>query len=68
MILALLSARLRTWVLFAVLLPLVGRVLEALGMRARNPRVGNALTKAGGYARQPQRSARHLLRASRRRR
>lgn len=68
MILAFLSSRLRTWVLFAVLLPLIGRVLEALGLRTRNPRVAGALTKAGGYARQPPRSARHLLNARRRRR
>lgn len=68
MILAFLSSRLRTWVLFAVLLPLVGRVLEALGLRARNPRVAEALTKAGGYARQPPRSARRLLHTRRRRR
>ena len=62
MILAFLSSRIRTWVLFAVLLPLVGRVLQALGLRAKNPRVAGALTKAGGYARQPvPRSARRLL-------
>ena len=52
---AFLSSRVRTWVLFAVLLPIVGRVLEALGLRvgARNPSAGRALTKAGGYARRP---------------
>lgn len=53
MIMAFLSSRIRTWVLFAVLLPLVGRVLQSLGLRARNPRVAGALTKAGGYARTP---------------
>ena len=53
MIWAFLSTRLRTWVLFAVLLPIVGRVLEGLGLRARNPKVAGALTKAGGYARDP---------------
>ena len=52
MLMAFLSSRIRTWVLFAVLLPLVGRVLQALGMRASNPRVNSALTKAGGFARQ----------------
>lgn len=53
MILALLSRRLRTWLLFAVLLPVVGRVLETVGVsvRDRNTRVGDALTTAGGYAR-----------------
>lgn len=52
---AFLSSRVRTWVLFAVLLPLVGRVLEATGLRVatRNPAAGRALTKAGGYARRP---------------
>ena len=53
MIWAFLSSRVRTWVLFAVLLPLAGRLLEAVGMRTKNPRVGGALTKAGGYARHP---------------
>lgn len=53
MIWAFLSTRLRTWVLFAVLLPIAGRVLEALGLRASNPKVAGALTKAGGYARDP---------------
>jgi hypothetical protein len=54
-IFALLSARLRTWLLFAVLLPVFGRVLEAAGVRVgeRNPRAGSALTRAGGYARHP---------------
>ena len=52
---AFLSSRVRTWVLFAVLMPLVGRVLEAVGLRvgAKNPSAGRALTKAGGYARRP---------------
>ena len=62
MILAFLSSRIRTWLLLSVLLPIVGRLLEALGMRVRNPRVGNALTRAGGYARTPPRGARHLVR------
>ena len=52
---AFLSSRVRTWVLLAVLLPLVGRVLETLGLRigARNPSAGRVLTTAGGYARRP---------------
>jgi hypothetical protein len=55
MIWAFLSTRLRTWLLFAVLLPVVGRLLEAVGLRVgrRNPGVGSALTKAGGFARRP---------------
>ncbi len=54
------SRRLRTWALFAVLLPLVGRVLEAVGRRVtpRNPQVGGALTTAAGYARRPARGRR----------
>ena len=49
MIIALLSARLRSWLLFAVLLPVFGRVLEAAGVRVgqRNPRAGSALTPSG---------------------
>jgi hypothetical protein len=55
MIWAFLSTRLRTWVLFAVLLPIVGRVLEAVGLRVgrRNPRAGDLLAKAGDFARRP---------------
>ncbi len=39
---ALLSARFRRYLLFAVVLPVAGRLLEALGLRvaARNPRAG----------------------------
>ncbi len=59
---AFLSSRIRTWVLFAVLLPLAGRMLEALGLRAKNPRVSSALTTAGGYARKPPRIARRMAR------
>jgi hypothetical protein len=57
---ALFSRRLRTWALFAVLLPLAGRVLEVLGRRVgrRNPQVGGALTTAAGYARRPARRRR----------
>jgi hypothetical protein len=52
-ILAFLSRRLRAWLLFAVLLPVVGRLLELVGVsvRDRNERVSDVLTKAGGYAR-----------------
>ena len=61
MIWALLSSRIRTWVLFAVLLPIVGRLLQAIGLRTKNPRVAGALTKAGGYARTPPRAARRAV-------
>lgn len=55
MFLAFLSRRLRTWLLFALVLPLGGRLLEAVGVRVavRSPRTGQALTRAGGYARTP---------------
>lgn len=55
MIWAFLSSRVRTWVMFAVLLPLVGRVLERVAPQVaqRNPRAGDALSKAGGWARDP---------------
>ena len=65
---AFLSSRVRTWVLLAVLLPLVGRVLETLGLRvgAKNPAVGGYLTKAGGYARRPTPGMRRTYRSRRR--
>ena len=49
MIWALLSSRIRSWVLFALVLPLVGRLLSALGVRIaeRRPRAGQALTTTG---------------------
>ncbi len=49
MIWAFLSSRVRTWVLFALVLPIVGRVLSALGVRVgeRRPRAGRALTQTG---------------------
>ncbi len=55
MIMAILSSRIRSWLLFAILLPIVGRILQLVGVRVadRNPKVGNALSKAGGFARQP---------------
>ena len=55
MIWAFFSRRLRTWALFAVLLPLLGRVLGVVGRRVerRNPQIGGALTSAADYARRP---------------
>jgi hypothetical protein len=49
MIWAFLSSRVRTWMLFALVLPLVGRVLSALGGRMGDtrPRAGRALTRTG---------------------
>ena len=49
MFMAFLSARLRSWLLFALVLPLVGRVLTAVGVRvgSRRPGVGRALTGTG---------------------
>ena len=47
--LALLSHRFRTWLLVVLVLPVVGRLLEALGVRVggSRPRAGGALTSAG---------------------
>ena len=55
MVFAFLSKRLRTWLLLTVALPLVGSLLETLGVRvgARNRRAGDLLRQAGGYARTP---------------
>ena len=49
MIFALLSRRIRSWLLLALVLPLFGRVLEALGMRVggTRPRAGSAMTGVG---------------------
>ena len=49
MIMAFLSSRIRTWLLFALVLPVVGRVLTALGVRVgeKRPRAGRALTTTG---------------------
>ena len=46
---ALLSGRFRTWLLLALVLPLFGRVLEAVGVRVgpTRPRAGSALTGVG---------------------
>ena len=45
----LLSTRLRTWLFVALVLPLLGRVLEAVGVRVgqNRPRAGDALAGAG---------------------
>ncbi len=60
MIWAFFSRRLRTWALFAVLLPMIGRVLGFAGRRVSpgNPRLGGALTTAADYTRHPGRSRR----------
>ena len=60
-----LSSRLRTWLLFTLVLPLAGRLLQALGVRVagRSPRTGQALSRAGGFARTP--AARRLRRRRR---
>lgn len=49
MIMAFLSSRVRTWLLFALVLPIVGRILTAVGIRVgdRRPSVGRALTGTG---------------------
>ena len=49
MIWAFLSSRIRTWVLFALVLPVVGKVLSALGGRVgtKRPKAGRALTSTG---------------------
>lgn len=66
-----LSARLRQWLLFTLVLPLAGRLLEALGARLahRNARAGQLLLQAGGLARRPasHRQRRQLRRHLRRR-
>ena len=69
MLFALLSARLRQYVLFSLVLPVVGRLLQVLGLRVgtRNPQAGRLLTQAGDYARRPttrqqRRTARRVLR------
>jgi hypothetical protein len=63
MIFAFLSKRVRTWLLLTVALPLVGSLLETVGVKvgSRNPRAGDLLRQAGGYARTP------VTRAQRRR-
>lgn len=55
MIFAFLSARLRQWIVLAVVVPLVGRLLQLVGVRLgdRSPRVSRALTSTGGKLRGP---------------
>ena len=50
MIPAFLSARLRRWLLLALVLPVAGRLPETVGVRvgARSPRAGQALTRVAG--------------------
>ena len=64
-----LSRRLRTWLLLTVALPLIGSLLETVGVKvgSRNQRAGDLLRQAGGYARTPmtrgqRRKARKALR------
>ena len=66
MLLAFLSRRLRTWLVLSLVLPVVGRLLRAVGVRVsgRNPRVGQALVGAGDVARSP-RAARSTRRERR---
>ena len=55
MFFAFLSARVRQYLLLAFLVPLVGRLLQRIGVRvgARNPRAGQLLTQAGSYVSRP---------------
>ncbi|MCU1691918.1 MAG: hypothetical protein JWM64_1009 [Frankiales bacterium] len=50
MVFAFLSARLRRWVLLVVVLPLVGRVLQGVGVRLPG-RTGAAVGRTGGLLR-----------------
>ena len=56
----LISTRLRRWLLVALVLPLVGRVLERIGMRvgASRPRAGRALVSTGSTLRRGRRGRR----------
>ena len=54
MVFAFLSARIRRWVLLVLVLPLVGRLLEALGLRLGDRRTGRVLRSTGGHLRGPQ--------------
>lgn len=66
MFLAFLSARVRQWLLFALVLPFAGKLLSALGVRlqGRSPRAGSFLQQAGGFASTPR--GRRARRRSRR--
>lgn len=54
MLLAFLSARLRRWFLLVVVVPLLGRVLQAVGVRLGDRRAGRVLRSTGGHLRGPQ--------------
>ena len=54
MLLAFLSARIRRWFLLVVVVPLLGRVLEAVGVRLGERRGASLLRSAGGHLRGPQ--------------
>ncbi len=68
MFLAFLSRRFRNYLLFALVLPVAGRLLEGVGMRVgrRSPRAGQVLGTAGGYARRPPTELRRMYRGRRR--
>ena len=53
MVFAFLSARVRRWVLLVLVLPLAGRLLEALGLRLGDRRTGRLLRSTGGHLRAP---------------
>lgn len=53
MVFAFLSARLRRWVLLALVVPLAGRLLESLGLRLGDRRSGRVLRSTGGHLRGP---------------
>ena len=52
---AFLSARFRRYLVVTIVLPVVGRLLEAVGVRVgrRNPQAGRALRHAADLARTP---------------
>lgn len=58
MIVTFLSARLRRWVLLVLVLPLAGRLLEALGLRLGDRPAGRLLRSTGGHLRGPRTSRR----------
>lgn len=53
-LLAFLSARIRRWFLLVVVVPLFGRVLEAVGVRLGERRGASLLRSTGGRLRGPQ--------------
>ena len=64
MIFAFLSRRVRTWFLFAFVLPTVGRLLVKISgpVGRRNPKAGQALRTAGNFAQVPRNTRRGLRR------